>query len=164
MKDVIAALFEYGLWANGRLLAKAASLAEPALHQRFTRGAEPILPTFVHPVSADWRWFARWRGETLPPMLSVTDLPTLDAVREKWEALHPLRRAYIASLSDADLREVIRWSRDGGTAALPRWQGIVQCANHGTQHRSEIAAMLTDAGHSPGDLDFGRYCLERAAS
>ena len=59
------------------------------------------------------------------------------------------------------LRATIRWVRPSGPVDFPRWQGIVQCANHGTQHRAEIAAMLTDLGQSPGDLDFSVYCLER---
>jgi uncharacterized damage-inducible protein DinB len=160
MQETIAALYEYGRWANARLLAKTAALTDAQLRQTLTQGAQPILPTFAHLVGADLRWLARWRQEDPPPMLTAADLPTLDAVRRKWEALYPVRRAYIAALDDAALREPIQWSRDARTFELPRWQAMVHCANHGTQHRSEIAAMLSDLGHSPGDLDMLLWCLE----
>ena len=69
------------------------------------------------------------------------------------------RRRYLAGLTEEGLRHVIKGrTLDGQTFELARWQGILQCANHATQHRSEIAAMLTDAGHSPGDLDYALFC------
>ena len=36
--------------------------------------------------------------------------------------------------------------------------------NHGTQHRSEAAALLTDYGSSPGNLDFTVYLIETQKS
>lgn len=161
MKEMLAALYDYGVWANDRLLAKAANLADAQLGQKLTKGANPILPTFAHLVGADVRWLARWRGATAPT-LSTADFPTLETVRRRWEALYAVRRAYIASLNETKLLEPIQWIRDQGSVQIPRWQAMLQCANHGTQHRSEIAAMLTDLDHSPGDLDFVVYCLESA--
>ena len=158
MKTVITTLYEYGRWANERLLANAAKLDGEPLGRKLTKGADPILTTFGHLVSADVRWLARWRREE-PPSITKNDFPTLAAVRRRWDELYPVRSAYIASLDDATLHEPIPWVRDGKPVEIPRWQAMVHCANHGTQHRSEIAAMLTDLGHSPGDLDLVLYCM-----
>jgi uncharacterized damage-inducible protein DinB len=40
------------------------------------------------------------------------------------------------------------------------WQAMLHVLNHGTQHRSEAAAMLTEFNHSPGDIDFMVFLRE----
>ena len=157
-RGIIADLYEYGAWANERLLARAALLSDTQLREKRSEGAQPILESFVHLQSADRRWFARWQEMPLPAGLTPVDLPTIAAVRSAGEDLALARRGYIDGLDDAALAAPIRWRDDSETRTLLRWQALVQCANHGTQHRSEIAAMLTDFGHSPGDLDFGLWC------
>ena len=37
------------------------------------------------------------------------------------------------------------------------WQQMLHQVNHGTQHRSEVAVILTEYGHSPGWMDFIVY-------
>ena len=161
MKELISTLYDYGIWANSRLLAKAAQLSMSQLTERLTKGAEPVLMTFGHLVGADIRWLARWQ-EQAPPAVSPVDFPTLQIVSQRWDDLYGKRRAYIAGLDARALREAISWPGAQESTRIPRWQAMVHCANHGTQHRSELAAMLTDLGHSPGDLDLIMYCRENA--
>jgi uncharacterized damage-inducible protein DinB len=41
------------------------------------------------------------------------------------------------------------------------WHCLLHLANHGTQHCSEAAAILTGYGRSPGYLDFTAFLNER---
>jgi uncharacterized damage-inducible protein DinB len=67
-------------------------------------------------------------------------------------------RAYLASLDDDALDRELRYTRSGGqTLTKPLWQTLVHVVNHGTQHRSEAAMLLTMYGASPGDLDFSLW-------
>jgi uncharacterized damage-inducible protein DinB len=157
--EILGSMYEYGVWANDRLLAQAAKLTDEQRGRRWSQGYDSIHQTFVHLLGADRRWFARWKEDTLPPMATVEEFPSLEVIRSGWAPLIAERRRYIAGLTEDGLRQAIHGrTLDGQAYELARWQGILQCANHATQHRSEIAAMLTDAGHSPGDLDYALYC------
>ena len=46
---------------------------------------------------------------------------------------------------------------DQDEEGIALWQALAHVVNHGTQHRSEVAVLLTAAGHSPGDLDMVDY-------
>ena len=152
-KDFIAHSYEYAVWANRKLLDKAALLTDEQLRCQFTQGALPILHSFVHLVSAESRWFQSWQSIPMMDPLIVDNLPTVAAVKARWEPLYAERRAFIESLTPEKLAGTISRKLGERTVTLPLWLALIHVANHGTQHRSEIAAMLTDAGQSPGDMD-----------
>jgi uncharacterized damage-inducible protein DinB len=152
MKTTIASLYEYGQWANERLLEKCRGLDQAALTRRFSEGGQPILPTLVHLYGADLRWLARWR-RLPPPEVHATDFASVEAIEGGWRPLWAERRAYLDGLDQPALDEQIPFTRPAGTLWITRWQAIVHCANHATQHRSELAMMLSDLGRSPGDMD-----------
>ncbi len=56
---------------------------------------------------------------------------------------------------------VISYEVKGKPRQRVLWHCLVHVVNHGTQHRSECAAMLTDFGHSPGDLALALFLWER---
>ncbi len=159
-KDFIVHSYEYGVWANRRLLEKAALLTDDQLRHKFSQGAQPLLHTFAHLVSAELRWFQAWQSKPLMDPLTVDDLPTLAAVRARWEALFSERRVFIESLTPEKLNGTLKRKLGEQERVIPLWLALTHVANHGTQHRSEIAAMLTDAGHSPGDMDMTLYFFE----
>ena len=70
---------------------------------------------------------------------------------------------FLETIQDSDLdREQFYRTLGGSEDTRPLWQLMLHVVNHGTQHRAEAAAMLTEYGHSPGDIDFTIYLRHRA--
>jgi hypothetical protein len=68
-------------------------------------------------------------------------------------------------LTDDDMTEYVRYTTpEGEKRERVLWHCLLRGFNHGTQHRSEAAALLTQVRRSPGDLDMIFYAEEVARS
>jgi uncharacterized damage-inducible protein DinB len=143
-------LFDFDRWATRRILDaldgdggvdEATWSATNAIDQR---GLGGIL---VHHLGAGQRWRhgLAETGET--PRPEREPLPQPAGMRPAWEAEWVALDAWLATLDDGWLARI---DEDDGVVY---WQMLAHVVNHGTQHRSEAAALLTAVGRSPGDLD-----------
>lgn len=163
--DDLRLLFEYNFWANARILRAAEGLSEEQLLAPAPFPSGSLRGTLVHTLSAEWIWRQRWQGQMPRAMLAAAEVPTMAAIRERWEVEEAALRALLATLNDEDVLQPLAVVNTRGVqqAPMPLWQLMLHLVNHGTQHRSEAAAMLTAAGRSPGDMDLVLFLRERAS-
>ncbi|MBI3913861.1 MAG: DinB family protein, partial [Chloroflexi bacterium] len=157
-REFFLTLFDYGYWARDRLLQGAAKVTDEEFTKPLSKGYGSLRATLVHTIGAEWLWLARWQGEPLKNPPREEELSTLALIRERWQNEEANLRAFLAKMTDGDLSRDIEYrNQRGETFARPLWHSMTQVIHHGTQHRAEVAAMLTDFGHSPGNLDFLVY-------
>lgn len=154
-------LLGYSAWATDRVLDQAATLTP----EQFAAAPGSSLPSLreilVHALGAEVVW--RTRFQTGAPTLDfqAEDFADAGALRARWLEERAAMGAHLEKLTDDDLAQPYTFTmRNGAPNRLPLWTIFVQLVNHGTQHRAEAAALLTDYGHSPGDLDILFYVLQ----
>ena len=157
MLEGIRTLYAYGAWANARILDTAERL-DPEQFTTEVDGLSSIRDTLVHTASAEWTWLERWRGNSPRRLWVPAEFPDLASVRNRWAEVAAATSDYISALREPDLEQAVSYVNfQGESWAYPLWQQLLHQANHGTQHRSEAALLLTRLGHSPGWLDFLVY-------
>jgi uncharacterized damage-inducible protein DinB len=152
--DDLRILYDYDRWATIRILDR--SLAVPPFEWSDSnridrRGLGGIL---VHVLGAHERWRTGWQGGAEMGRREAEPLLTAEELRADWDLEWVATTGFIDGLADDDL--------DRPVDDLPLWQTMAHIINHGTQHRSEAAVLLTELGRSPGDLDLVDFLEERA--
>jgi uncharacterized damage-inducible protein DinB len=110
---------------------------------------------------AGWIWHQRWEGISPTVRLKPEDFPTLESLRARWEAQENSLMAFVENVPDEKLNSNLSYKDTKGQPhAEILWQVMVHVLNHGTQHKTEAAAMLTDFGQSPGDIDMILFLRE----
>ena len=159
----LSTLYDYNYWANERILSRVAELTDSQFFAATSHSAvaEPVEghslhQTLVHTLGAEWIWRMRSaEGVSPKALLKPDELPTLSAIRACWREEEQKMRAFVAGLSDDDLNRTICYrSTEGNMRENLLGDILHHVVLHGMQHRSEMAAMLTDFGHSPGNIDF----------
>jgi uncharacterized damage-inducible protein DinB len=154
--DDIRYLFGYDRWATERVLAALDGLPAETWSAAEVVGERGLGTILVHHLGASQRWRHGIQRDGEEPRPELEPLLTIDELRERWTAEWAAVDAWLPTLDD----DFLAYVHEG----VAIWKMLAHVVNHGTQHRSEAAALLTEAGHSPGDLDMIDFAEERAAT
>ena len=159
----IRTVFEYGYWAFEKVWDCVMQLTDKQFVGELGYSRGSIRHQVVHMMSATQRWVIRLKQEPMQLHLAFEDFPTRAAAKAKWDELRAEAMTYVNSLSEADLDAVVHWELParGLVAENPRWEILLHVANHATDHRAQILAMLNQHfGLETPEQDMLFYLLE----
>ena len=148
-------LFDHLYWVRDAVLRAAAGLDADEFTATDTVTNRDLRATLVHELDVLWRWRERLMGAAWVEWGEDAerrgdDYATVEAVAEHWRRDEADMRAWLASLTDADLDATPVRDED----RQPLWHYVMHLYSHGLQQFSEGSVLLTRAGQSPGDIGF----------
>jgi uncharacterized damage-inducible protein DinB len=166
-KSFVDCIFDYNYWANRQILAAAAKvspeqyLAPVDFAHGFPYGS--LRNTLVHIYDAEYGWRMLCQHGQVVEDADPAEFPTFDGLVERWRAEEAAMLDYLSGLNDEAMLGFVRYTiPTGEKRERVLWHCLYHVVNHGMQHRGEAAAILTNLGHSPGELDFTVYLNEQA--
>ena len=160
-KQDILTLYNYNQWANAKILDAASEVTQEQYLAPASFPHGGLRGTLVHALFAEWIWRRRWEGTSPTNHLNPEDFPTMESLRARWLEEERQLMDFVNGLTDHKLNNTFKYRNTSGqpfTKIL--WQVMAHLVDHGTQHRAEAAAILTDLGHSPGDVGLIGFLIE----
>ena len=156
-------LLNFNTWANAKLLDAVEGLDLT----RFTRtlgGSFPsVQATLTHILWVEWLWLERWHGRSPQQVFEPGEFPSVEELRTRWVQLQAAQMAYVKTLSQGELQQVIRYTNlKGELWEYPLWRQIYHLVNHSTYHRGQVITMLRVLGAPRPATDFLVFCDEGA--
>lgn len=170
MRDAVDALglartlIDYNEWATERLLRAADRVPDDVFSQMLPgAGHGSIFGQLRHIAWVQLNYLAGLEGQGSDPaeiaaqVKASVDLETREGIRDAFVRGHEGLRAFAAGLTAERWAEPQRlWP-----GKMPLGIYVMQAILHAQHHRGETAALLTELGYSPGDLDFIFFAFER---
>jgi uncharacterized damage-inducible protein DinB len=160
-KEAVLVLFHYNAWSTAKILNAASNLTQGQFLAQVPFPHRSLRGTLVHALFGEWVWRQRWEGTPRNPIWKPEEFPTFDSLRARWADEEPRLMKFTAELTEERLYSKFQYT---STEGIPHeravWESMLHLVNHGTQHKTEAAAILTGFGHSPGDIDLIVYLNE----
>jgi uncharacterized damage-inducible protein DinB len=160
MDAILTDFFEHNTWANLRLLDACAGLTEAQLGAAVPGTFGQLGATLVHLVAAEESYAARLT-EAERPDRSWTEgpFPGVAALRER---ARRCGEALVAAAAREKAGRILRGTWCGEPYALPASTILIQAINHATEHRAQVATILSQIGIEPPAMDGWTYGDETA--
>jgi uncharacterized damage-inducible protein DinB len=160
-KQDVLILYKYNAWSNAKILDAASNITQEQYLAPVPFPHGSLRGTLVHALFGEWVWRQRWEGIPNNPMWKAEEFPTFESIRARWADEETRLMQFVADLTDERLYSKFQYvSTEGVPHERVVWETMAHLVNHGTQHKTEAAVILTGIGHSPGDIDLIVYLNE----
>ena len=161
-KSYLHTLMEWNSWANDVTYQKVSELPAEEITKKRETPLQSIYVSLHHMLNVDNIWLAHMQGRAHEVEgLRIVTIDDFDEMRKARKAMDKTLEAYIDTLSDDDLEEVIDYELIGGNkGSMSRAMCLTHLAMHGSYHRGWISDMFGQAGVPQPSTDLPVY--ERA--
>ncbi len=155
MTTGLADFFKHNLWANLRLLDACTNLVDEQLDAT-TRGTfGSVRETLMHIFAAEEGYVQRFTGQRPEPALHErAPFPGFDVLRRRAKISG---EKLIALAEQWEPSQILQLSYQGQSYEVPAIFVLIQAVNHATDHRSQVATLLSQQDITLPELDGWAY-------
>jgi uncharacterized damage-inducible protein DinB len=160
--DLLGEFFRHNAMMNQRLLEACRKLSSERLAVTAPGTYGSIGATLVHIANAQEGYAARLLETERPERLTEDPFPGFEALEERFaHGDAQLEEAAMQATRPGEDRKVqVTGDDPPGTWWMPVSLFLVQAVNHGTEHRSQVATILTQLSVEPPEMDGWRYFFD----
>jgi uncharacterized damage-inducible protein DinB len=150
---ILMELFRHNLWANAVMVEDCRDLSADQLATELAGTYGRLDETLVHLARAQGgylRTLADWQPGPEHRLETDDPFPGVDRIAEHLRFTGE-RLIEVARLASED--RVLKGSWSDEPYHLPEWVLLLHAAHHATEHRQQIATMLTNLGKEPPEPD-----------
>lgn len=148
-------LYAYHFALNRKLWHESImTLSDEQFVQDLDYSVGSIRNQVVHLFSVDNSWFSVLRGEERAHFANPVHYPNRDKTRTRWDEVEAAMQGYLDGLTDDALTQPFH-------EPLVVWEVLLHVANHGTDHRAQLLAMLHSLGAPTFAQDYVHWRMGR---
>jgi uncharacterized damage-inducible protein DinB len=154
--DLLLEFFKHNTMMNERLLETCRGLSDEQLGATTDGTYGSVGATLVHVANSQESYASRLLDTERPERLPEDPFPGLDVVRARFDHGNAqLEEAAARAATDRTVQ--VTGDDPPGTWTMPVSLFLLQAVNHGTEHRSQVATILTQLGIEPPGMDGWAY-------
>lgn len=154
---ILVSLFRHNTWANAEMLAACAHLTAEQLATELPGTYGRLDQTLIHLTRAQGGYLRRLTGWQPRPEQEIGHEGPFPGVAYLDDHLRFTGERLIEVASDISGDRRLRFEYEGEAQELPAWVVLLQAAYHATEHRQQIATILTGIGLEPPEPDLWTF-------
>jgi uncharacterized damage-inducible protein DinB len=139
----IKTIFNYNYWAFERVWESICQLSEEQFVEPIDYSTGSIRNIVAHIMGANRNWMSRLSNTSMPRLV-YEGFVSLSQTKATWDEMRKEFINYLDALSEEQLDEHVHWELParGLKFSNTRWEILLHVANHATDHRAQILAIL----------------------